>query len=53
VYLSSGDRLMQNATRFLDADGAWKTFVYRGSMFAELAERPWPNRMLELAGGVV
>jgi hypothetical protein len=33
--------------------GAWKTLVYRGSMFAELAERRWPNRMLELAGGVV
>jgi predicted acetyltransferase len=53
VYLSSGYRPMQNETRFLDADGAWKTFVYRGSMYAELAERPWPNRMLELAGGVV
>jgi len=53
VYLSSGYRPMQNETHFLDADGAWKTFVYRGSMYAELAERPWPNRMLELAGGVV
>jgi predicted acetyltransferase len=53
VYLSSGYRLMQNETHFLDVDGAWKTFVYRGSMFAELTERPWPNRMLELAGGVV
>jgi predicted acetyltransferase len=53
VYLSSGYRLMQNETRFLDVDGAWKSFVYRGSMFAELAERPWPNRMLELARGVV
>ena len=53
VYLSSGYRLLQNETHFLDADGAWKAFVYRGSMYAELAERPWPNRMLELAGGVV
>ena len=53
VYLSSGYRPMQNETHFLDADGAWKTFVYRGSMYAELAKRPWPNRMLELAGGVV
>lgn len=53
VYLSSGYRLMQNKTHFLDVDGAWKTFVYRGSMYAELAERSWPNRMLELAGGVV
>jgi len=41
VYLSSGYRPMQNETHFLDADGAWKTFVYRGSMYAELAERPW------------
>jgi predicted acetyltransferase len=53
VYLSSGYRPTQNETHFLDVDGAWKTFVHRGSMFAELAERPWPNRMLELAGGVV
>ena len=53
VYLSSGYRPMQNETHFLDVDGAWKTFVYRGSMFAKLAEQPWPNRMLELAGGVV
>jgi predicted acetyltransferase len=53
VYLSSGYRLMQNETHFLDADGAWKSFVYRGSMYAELAERPWPNRVLEMAGGVV
>ena len=53
VYLSSGYRLMQNETHFLDVDGAWKSFVYRGSMYAELAERRWPNRMLELVGGVV
>jgi predicted acetyltransferase len=53
VYLSSGYRPMQNETHFLDVDGAWKTFVYRGSMFAELTKRPWPNRMLELPGGVV
>jgi predicted acetyltransferase len=53
VYLSSGYRLMQNETHFLDVDGAWKTFVYRGSMYSELARRPWPNQMLELGGGVV
>jgi len=53
VYLSSGYRLMQNETHFLDVDGAWKTFVYRGSMYAELTQRPWPNQVLELAGGVV
>jgi len=28
---------MQNETHFLDVDGAWKTFVYRGSMYSELA----------------
>jgi predicted acetyltransferase len=53
VYLSSGYRLMQNETHFLDVDGAWKTFVYRGSMYAKLAERPWPNRLLDLAGRAV
>ncbi len=53
VYLSSGYRPMQNETHFLDVDGAWKTFVYRGSMYAELAARPWPNRMVDLAGRVV
>jgi hypothetical protein len=53
VYLSSDHRLMQNETHILDVDGAWKTFAYRGSMYAELARRPWPNRVLELAGGVV
>jgi predicted acetyltransferase len=53
VYLSSGYRLMQNETHFLDVDGAWKSFVYRGSMYTELSERPWPNRVLELGGGVV
>ncbi len=52
VYRSSGYRLMRNETHFLDVDGAWKTFVYHGSMYAELAERPWPNRMLDLAGRV-
>ena len=38
---------------FLDVDGSWKTFVYRGGMHAELGRLPWPNRLLELAGGVV
>ena len=52
-YESSGYRLMQNATHFLDADGAWKTFVFRGSMFAELSGRLWPNQMLDLRGRVV
>jgi predicted acetyltransferase len=53
VYRSSGYRLMQNETHFLDVDGAWKSFVYRGGMYAELAERSWPDRTLDLAGRVV
>jgi predicted acetyltransferase len=53
VYESSGYKLMQNATRFIDADGTQKTFVYRGSMYAELAERRWPNQLLDLRGSVV
>lgn len=53
VYASSGYRLMQNQTRFLDTDGRWKTLVYRGSMYAELLGRPWPNRPIDLCGPVV
>jgi hypothetical protein len=44
---------MQNATRFIDADGSLKTFVYRGSMYAELSERRWLNQLLDLRGGTV
>ena len=53
IYASSGYKLMQNKTRFCDADGQWKTFVYRGSMYAELLGRPWPNRLIDLCGPVV
>ena len=53
VYASSGYKLMQNATRFVDADGTWKTFVYRGSMYAELSPRRWPDQTLDLRGRVV
>jgi predicted acetyltransferase len=53
VYASSGYKLMQNQTRFRDADGLWKTFVYRGSMYAELLGRPWPNLLIDLCGPVV
>ena len=53
VYASSGYRLMQNEMRFLDTDGAWKTFVYRGSMYAELLDRPWPNLPTDLRGTAV
>jgi hypothetical protein len=30
-----------------------KTFIYRGSMYAELSGRPWPNQMLDLRGRTV
>jgi predicted N-acetyltransferase YhbS len=53
VYVSSGYKLMQNHTRFIDADGHWKTLVYHGSMYAELLGRPWPNRSIDLCGTVV
>ncbi len=44
---------MQNATRFLDVDGTWKTLVYRGGMYAELMGRSWPNQIVDLRGPVV
>jgi hypothetical protein len=53
VYSSSGYKLMQNRTRFLDMDGEWKSIVYRGSMYAELLGRPWPNLPIDLRGPVV
>jgi predicted N-acetyltransferase YhbS len=53
VYESSGYRLMKNQMRFFDSDGQWKTFVYRGSMYAELLGRPWPDQLVDLCGPAV
>jgi len=53
VYASSGYRPMMNTTRFLDSDGDWKTFVHRGGMYAELADRHWPNLPVDLRGRAV
>jgi predicted acetyltransferase len=53
VYASSGYKLMRNETHFLDIDHAWKTFIYRGSMYAELSQRPWPNQIVNLRGPIV
>jgi predicted acetyltransferase len=53
VYRSSGYKLLQSPLRFLDEDGNWKTLVYRGAMYAELADRPWPNQLVDLRGPVV
>jgi hypothetical protein len=50
VYASSNYNLMRNATRFVDADATTKTMVYRGSMYAELSRRHWPNQLLDLRG---
>ena len=53
VYVSSGYRPMTNTTRFLEPDGAWKTLVYRGGMYAELGDRLWPNLPIDLRGPAV
>jgi predicted N-acetyltransferase YhbS len=53
VYASSGYTLMRNETRFMDADGRWKTVVYRGGMVAELSARRWPNQPIDLRGPAV
>jgi|HubBroStandDraft_6_1064221.scaffolds.fasta_scaffold174219_2 predicted acetyltransferase len=53
IYEGSGYKLMQNQIRFLDSDGAWKTFVYQGGMYAELMGTPWPNQAIDLCGPVV
>jgi len=53
VYAPSGYKLMRNETHFLDTDLDWKTFIYRGSMYAELSQRPWPNQIVNLRGPIV
>jgi predicted acetyltransferase len=53
VYESSGYKPMRNLTRFRDADGEWKTLVYRGGMYAELLGQAWPNLPTDLCGPAV
>ena len=53
IYESSGYKLMQNATHFIEPDGTPRTLVYRGSMYAELSQRRWPNQLLDLRGRTV
>jgi predicted acetyltransferase len=53
LYTSCGYALMENATRFLDIDGKFKTIVCIGGMYARLSQRPWPNQILDLRGRVV
>jgi predicted acetyltransferase len=53
IYEGSGYKLMQNATHFIEPDGTPRTLVYRGSMYAELSDRRWPNQLLDLRGRTV
>jgi predicted acetyltransferase len=53
IYEGSGYKLMKNATHFIGPDGRPKTFIYRGSMYAELSQRRWPNQPLDLRGPTV
>ena len=53
IYEGGGYKLMQSAMRFIWPDGIPRTLVYRGSMYAELSRRPWPNQLLDLRGSMV
>lgn len=53
IYESSGYKLMQNALHFIFPDGTPRSLVYRGSMYAELSQRRWPNQLLDLRGRMV
>lgn len=45
--------MLMNETRFIESNGAPRTLVYRGSMYAELSHRRWPNQLLDLRGRTV
>ena len=53
IYRSSGYREMRNKTRFLDTDGVWREYIYRGGMVAELTDQPWEDQYLDLCGPTV
>jgi predicted acetyltransferase len=53
IYEGGGYKLMQNLTHFIEPDGTPRTFVYRGSMYAELSQKRWPNLLLDLRGPTV
>jgi predicted N-acetyltransferase YhbS len=53
VYASSGYKPMLNETRAIEADGQWRTYVFRGGMVAELSDRPWSGKLLDLCGTAV
>jgi GNAT superfamily N-acetyltransferase len=51
-YRSSGYHTMTNEMRFME-NGQWRQFVHRGGMVAELGERKWPDKLLNLRGPLV
>jgi hypothetical protein len=53
IYRSSDYREMRNKTRFLDIDGVWREYVYRGGMVGELTDQPWEDQYLDLCGPTV
>lgn len=53
IYEGSGYKLMQNATHFIEPDGTPRTLIHRGSMYAELSDKRWPNQLLDLRGHTV
>jgi len=53
IYEGSGYKLMENAMHFIYPDGIPRTLVHRGSMYAELSPRRWPNQLLDLRGRMV
>ena len=53
IYEGIGYKLMRNATHFIEPDGTPRTLIYRGSMYAELSQRRWPNQLLDLRGRTV
>ena len=53
IYEGIGYKLMRNATHFIEPDGTPRTLIYRGSMYAELSQRRWPNQLLDLRARTV
>lgn len=52
-YVSSGYNDITNQIRFLDNNDEWKTLVCPGSMYCELADKPWPDGLVDLKGPTV
>ena len=50
IYHGIGYREMTNEIRLLDRDNIWRILIYRGGMVCALADRPWPDDLLDLKG---